>query len=206
MATVLQLPPAMPNTRSAIFIATAFTGLVLAPTFAVAMPRAGSNELRLESTYVLQGTSISGLNHDSSDAYSSTRFGAGFALGRFLTDNLELGATAGFIYLGSSTASGSTSSTVIPGIFPFVRLFSPVGRHVGLFASAVAGYQVLIPDQGSNITVLSAGGDVGAELFLADAWSLRVGPTYRYADSNRSASTAVTGHSYGVNWAIAGYF
>jgi hypothetical protein len=173
----------------------------LAPRLAAAMPRAGSNELRLESSYVLQGMPAAGLTHYSEGSYGLTTFGAGFALGRFLTDNFEVGASVDFMYMGSATSS---SSIISPGIAPFVRVFSPVADNIGIYASATLGIQVLIPDEGKNVKIVNLGGDVGAEFFIGDAWSLRAGPMYRYMESLSSGGGSLK--AYGVNWAIAGYF
>jgi hypothetical protein len=69
------------------------------------------------------------------------------------------------------------------------------------------GYQTTIPDRGNNVTILSVGVDCGGEFFIGDSWSLRVGPTYRYAhESMSNSSSAATANIYGINWALAGYF
>jgi hypothetical protein len=207
LAARLQSAALMHNTIQAILLSTVSCACIFIPGLASAMPRAGSNELRLDGTYILPGTTISGLNRVSTDGYTSTRFGLGFSLGRFLTDNLEVGASVSLLYLQTSTSGGSSSSMTSPGLYPFLRLFGRAGEHLGIYGTAVAGYQAMIPDEGDSLSAWSAGGDLGAELFLADAWSLRIGPTYRYISSSGTGSASQGAeHSYGVNWGIAGYF
>jgi hypothetical protein len=84
-----------------------------------------------------------------------------------------------------------------------------VADRFAVFGSATAGIQYAYPSSGPNQTELMVGGDLGAEFFLADSWSLRVGPTYRHLResetvNNRSVSNSA--EAFGVNWAIAGYF
>jgi hypothetical protein len=195
-----------------ILFSAVLLSAVLAPSPATATPAAGTNELRIDGAYLVPGATIAGYNHTSisssgtvsqSSSTSQTLMGVGFAYGRFLTDNLEVGTTLSVLY------SKYGSSTTAPGIAPFVRGFAMVAEHIGVFASGTAGIQEEYPEHGANTTQLMLGTDLGAEFFLADSWSLRIGPTYRYLHesvtvNSKSASTAE--NVLGVNWAIAGYF
>jgi hypothetical protein len=199
----------MLKTSRNIFLGSLFATLALAPLAQAATPRAGSNELRLESSYLVPGLSIAGLVHESSNAYgltsSTTLFGAGFAYGRFLTDNFEIGSALSLMRLSGSGGSEQW----IYGVSPFARAFAMVSEHVAVFGGATGGVQLTDSSNGGDITVLSLGGDVGAELFIGDSWSLRLGPTYRYIHesiSTNAGSGTSSGNVYGVNWALAGYF
>ena len=187
----------------------------MAPSIATATPTAGTNELRIDGSYIIPGYSITGYNHISAGASSSsgtstssaseTLVGVGFAYGRFLLDNLEIGTTLSLYYLSGS----SGSATTLPGIAPFVRGFAMVTDRIALFGGGTAGVLFVSPDKGSNQTELMLGADLGAEFFLADSWALRVGPTYRYLREDTTVgntSISATGNVFGVNWAIAGYF
>ena len=179
----------------------------------MATPAAGTNELRVDGAYLIPGASIVGYSHTwtsstsasgKSSSTSQTLAGVGFAYGRFLLDNLEVGATLSQLYSKSTGAA-----TTAPGIAPFVRAFVMVADRIGVFASGTAGLQVEYPDQGPNVTQLMLGTDLGAEFFLAESWSLRVGPTYRYLHDSRTVGNTSFSQSenvFGVNWAIAGYF
>ena len=187
-----------------------FATLLLAPSPATATPKEGSNELRIDSSYLMPGYSVTGLTHTfgvsgaGASSSSQTIFGIGFAYGRFLTDNFEIGTSLTLIYL----SSGSSTATA-PGFSPFIRGFTMVSERAGFFASATAGLQYVSEDGGTSITELIAGVDLGFEFFLAESWSLRVAPTYRYVHeslSNGSSSASAHEHVLGLNYAIAGYF
>ena len=196
-------------------LSTAFTlsSFLVAPSMARATPTAGSNELRIDGAYLVPGASIAGYSHTSvsspdttgnASVASQTLMGIGFAYGRFLTDNLEIGTTLSLLYTKSTGAA-----TTAPGIAPFVSGFVMVADRIGVFASGTAGVQVEYRDQSPNVNQLMLGADLGAELFLADSWSLRVGPTYRYLHASMTVgnnSVSVREDVFGVNWAIAGYF
>jgi len=184
----------------------------LVPAMATAMPAAGSNELRIDSTYLMPGYSITGFNHYSvssgGQSDSMSMLGFGFAYGRFLTNEVEIGSSLTFIYMGSDG-----DSVMAPGLSPFLRGFFAVGPNIAFYAAAVLGFQQATDSSSGSpdmtTTLLSAGVDLGLEFFLADSWSLRVGPTYRYVDvsmSMGSSSADSTEQIIGLNWAIAGYF
>jgi hypothetical protein len=190
-------------TRLASFVVLSLVALLLAPSAATALPAAGSNELRLDSTYITPGYAYTGFNHlwsSESGSGSVTIFGFGIAYGRFVTDNVEIGTSFTLIYAGDDD-----SSVTIPGISPFVRLFQPTGANSGIFGAGVVGIHYLSPDEGDGITMLSPGVDLGLEFFPAASWSLRVGPNYRYVRESQGDAT-LTLHSLGFNWALAGYF
>jgi len=207
----------MKNPSTAFSIAFPLVALLFVPSLAVAMPVAGSNELRIDSSYLIPGYSITGLNHHSmgssgtsNSTTSETLFGFGFAYGRFLTENLEIGTSLTMLYV----TSGNTSATA-PGFAPFIRAFAPIGDRVAFFGSVTTGLQYVTESSSSsttsspNITEWSAGVDAGLEFFPADSWSLRVGPTYRYIHeglSSGGSSATVTDNIFGLNWAFAGYF
>jgi len=184
-----------------------FSLLVLAPVSAFALPQAGSNEIRIENAVVMQGLGITGLTHakPGTGNSSSTVFGMGLAYGRFVTDNIELGSSLSIAYLDASEASSATCF----GLSPFVRFFNQVSDTAGIFVTGTAGYQIISPEHGSNTNVISVGADVGVEFFIADSWSVRLAPMYRYLHESRSAGkTDLTGseHDYGLSWGLAGYF
>ena len=194
-------------------IVFALSSFLVAPSMANATPVARSNELRIDGAYLIPGASIAGYSHTSvsspntssnSSVVSQTLMGVGFAYGRFLTDNLEVGTTLSLLYSKSTGAA-----TTAPGIAPFVRGFVLVADRIGVFASGTVGIQVEYRDQNPNVTQLMLGADLGAELFLADSWSLRVGPTYRYLHASMTVgnnSVSLREDVFGVNWALAGYF
>jgi hypothetical protein len=202
----------MTKTRRLLSLSSILMALILAPVAASAAPQAGSNELRLESSYLIPGVSLSasGVNRlsNSGSSGSTTLFGAGFAYGRFLTDNVELGSSLAIMHLNFDYGTGSSGSSQTGlGISPFLRVISMVSERVGLYGSATAGYQLMSPSSGSNRHYLIVGGDMGAEFFVGDAWSLRIAPTYRYVHQTGSNSSSNTGgHAFGLNWALAGYF
>jgi hypothetical protein len=199
----------MLKTSRNIFLGSLFATLALAPLAQAATPQAGSNELRLESSYMIPGISIVGLTHESASASglssSTTLFGTGFAYGRFLTDNFEIGSALTLLRLSGSGGSSQWSY----GVSPFARAFTMVAERIAVFGGATGGVQLTDSSNGGDITMLSLGGDVGAEFFIGDSWSLRLGPTYRYIHQSTSTS-AGSGTSasnvYGINWALAGYF
>jgi hypothetical protein len=190
----------------------ALLSISLLPAMATAMPTAGSNELRIDSTYLMPGYSITGFNHYSMSSGGQTDsmslLGFGFAYGHFLTNEVEIGTSLTFLYMGSDG-----DSVMAPGLSPFLRGFFPVAPTTAFYAAAVVGFQHATESRSGgsdmNNTLLSAGVDLGLEFFLADSWSLRVGPTYRYVHESMSmGSTSVSGSEQiiGLNWAIAGYF
>lgn len=200
----------MKNISKLLSISFSLSCLLIAPSIATAAPTAGTNELRIDGSYLIPGYSITGYNHtstslsDTSGSTSMTLFGVGFAYGRFLTDNVEIGTTLSLYY---SKAGGSSST--MPGIAPFVRGFAMVADHVGVFCGGTAGIQVSSQDNAPDRTGLMLGADLGAEFFLADSWALRVGPTYRYLHESMTVANntlTTSGNVFGVNWAIAGYF
>lgn len=198
---------------SALISCLASLLLWLVPATTMAMPSAGSNELRIDSSFLIPGASITGYNHysvssgNSSD--SESLFGFGFAYGRFLSDNVELGSSLTFLYM-----SASGPSITVPGVAPFLRAFVAIDGHAAFYAAAVVGLQYAMRgsssgSSSSDVTMLSAGADVGLEFFLADSWSLRIGPTYRYVHESAGSGTQSASGSeqiIGLNWAIAGYF
>ena len=190
--------------RLSTFVVLSVLACLLVPAAASAMPTAGSNELRIDNTYVLPGYGYSGFNHlwsSESGAGSADMFGFGLAYGRFVTEVFEVGTGLTLIYVGGDGAN----STVIPGFSPFLRLFHPVGPSTAIFGAALVGVHFSLRDEGPTITILSPGIDLGFEFFPAESWSLRVGPSYRYVHESISGDS-LTLHSVGVNWAIAGYF
>jgi len=196
------------NTR-AIILSSLFATITAAPFAQAGTPRAGSNEFRIESSYLIPGLSVVGLTHESRSSSglssSSTLFGAGFAYGRFLTDNFEIGSALTVIRPGGS-ASGEVWSY---GVSPFARAFAMATDRLAVFGGATAGVLRTDATNSSNSTQLSLGGEVGAEFFLGDSWSLRFGPTYRYLHQSTNTSLGSgtsSGNVYGVNWALAGYF
>jgi hypothetical protein len=197
------------KTSRNVFLGSLFAALAFAPLAQAATPRAGSNELRLESSYMIPGISVVGLTYQSRSttglSSSSTLFGAGFAYGRFLTDNFEIGSAITLLRLSGSASSEQWSY----GVSPFARAFAMVSERIAVFGGATGGVLRTDSSNGSDATQLSIGGDVGAELFIGDSWSLRLGPTYRYIhqSTNTSAGSGTSSANvYGVNWALAGYF
>jgi hypothetical protein len=133
--------------------------------------------------------------------------GAGLAYGRFLTDNIEIGTSMVALHMGLSSSSGSSSSTSGFGLSPFVRFFTLVHGRIGVFGTATSGFQIMVPERGGNTNIWTFGADAGAEFFVGDSWSLRLGPSYRYAyETLEDSEATVSGHIYGANWALAGYF
>lgn len=204
-------------TRTAILVVTAVASLTL-PLAAAARaetPHAGSNELHIEGNYLVPGLSVTGLTHISESrsgvSTSLTMLGAGFAYGRFLTDNLELGSSINFLYTnaGAENSPDSTSQTGF-GLSPFLRFFAMVHEKIGLYAGATGGFQRMSPSIGDDATVWLVGGDAGAELFIGDSWALRIGPSYRYMRESQDVGTGrtvtTTDHVIGANWALVGYF
>jgi len=203
----------MPKTSRNLFLGSLFAALAFAPLAQAATPQAGSNEFRLDSTYIIPGISFSGLTHESANSTSglssgTTLFGAGFAYGRFLSDNFEIGSALSLLRL---SGSGSTAEWGY-GVSPFARAFAMVSERIAVFGGATGGIQLFSTSSSSSsstsdITQLSMGADAGAEFFIGDSWSLRLGPTYRYLRQSMSgSSTTSSTNVYGVNWAIAGYF
>jgi hypothetical protein len=172
-------------------------------------PKAGSNELRMEGSYLVPGISINGAMRESmsSSSWSTTStetlIGAGLAYGRFLTDNLEIGTSAVVLHMGVSGGSSTNGF----GLSPFFRFFTLVHSRIGVFGTATSGFQYTVPERGSNASIWTFGADAGMEFFVGDSWSLRLGPSYRYAyETFQDTSTTASGHIYGANWALAGYF
>jgi len=202
----------MLKTSRNVFLGSLFAALAFAPLAQAATPQAGSNEFRLESSYMIPGISFVGLTHESASSSglssSTTIFGAGFAYGRFLTDNFEIGSALSLLRL---SGSGDTTEWGY-GVSPFARAFAMVSERVALFGGVTAGVQLMSASSStsnatSDITQLSIGGDAGAEFFIGDSWSLRIGPSYRYIHQSLSGSSATSSSNvYGVNWALAGYF
>jgi len=202
----------MLKTSRNVFLGSLFAALAFASITQAATPQAGSNEFRIESSYMIPGISVVGLTHESANSSglssSTTLFGAGFAYGRFLTDNIEIGSALSILRL---SGSGSTSEWGY-GVSPFARAFAMVSERVAMFGGMTAGVQLMTLSSSSSnatsdATQLSIGGDAGAEFFIGDSWSLRIGPTYRYIHQSLSGSSATSSSNvYGVNWALAGYF
>lgn len=200
------------KTSRNVFLGSLFAAFAFAPLAQAATPHADSNEFRLESSYMIPGISVVGLTHESASSSglssSTTLFGAGFAYGRFLTDNFEIGSAMSLLRL---SGSGSTAEWGY-GISPFARAFAMVSERVALFGGMTGGVQLMTLSSSNSTTSndateLSIGGDVGAEFFIGDSWSLRIGPTYRYVHESVSGSSATSSSNvYGVNWALAGYF
>jgi hypothetical protein len=210
----------MTKTTRLLPVAIALLTLPLASVARADTPQAGSNELHLEqATYVVPGLGLSGLTHESASvsgsksSTSQTMFGVGVAYGHFVTDNVEIGSSANLLYVGStsstssSSSSSSSSSVTGYGLSPFVRFFTMAGPHVGFFGTLTGGITIMSPSRASDVTIWSGGLDAGAEFFIVDSWSLRIGPTYRYIhESASSSSTTMNVHAYGVNWGLVGYF
>jgi hypothetical protein len=160
----------MKNISKFLSISFTLSCLLIAPSIARATPTAGTNELRIDGSYLIPGYSITGYNHTSTsspntpNSTSMTLFGVGFAVGRFLTDNLEIGTTLNLYY-----SKGTGSATTTPGIAPFVRGFAMVADHVGAYCGATAGIQRSSQDNAPDQTGLMLGADLGAEFFLADS-------------------------------------
>jgi hypothetical protein len=201
----------MKTIRLHLVTSLALASWLIAPAVAQAMPTAGSNELRIDSSYLIPGYSISGFNHHSmstsgttSYSDSQTVFGLGFAYGRFLSDHFEIGSSLTLLYI----ESGGSSATA-PGIAPFLRGFTVVSERAAFYGAVVVGLQYVSDSTDTSITEMSVGFDLGFELFPADSWSLRIGPTYRYINEDLSgggASASAHDNVFGVNWALAGYF
>jgi hypothetical protein len=209
----------MPRTSRLLLLAAASSVLSLGSVARADTPKAGSNELRLEGSFLFPGITINGATRESlspsssSASMSQTLVGAGFAYGRFLTDNLEIGTSMVVLHMGvssssgSSSVGGSSSSTNAFGLSPFVRFFTLVHSRIGVFGTATSGFQYSIPEVGGNASVWTFGADAGGEFFVGDSWSLRLGPSYRYAyETYQRSSVTASGHIYGANWALAGYF
>ncbi len=202
----------MTNTFKFLAITSLFLGWSFASGVARAMPKEGTNELRMESSYPVPMFSGTGLSHlsttTSGKTTSQTFFGFGLGYGRFLADFLEAGASLKLLYLGDLSSS-SSSSAWSPGVGPFVRGFFLVADRIAMFGEGSFACQFLIPSKGSNATFLIPGVDLGVELFLADSWSLRIGPMYRYIYEREAVSNTTltsSSHEIGLNWTIAGYF
>jgi hypothetical protein len=204
-------------TKTALLTVTAVACLTLSLASAARAetPHAGSNELHIEGNYLVPGLSVTGLSRisesNSGRSTTVTLMGVGFAYGRFLTDNLEIGSTINFLYTGASsqTSSSGTSQTGF-GLSPFLRLFTMVHSRVGVYGGVTGGFQLMSPSIGNNATIWSVGGDAGAEFFIGDSWALRIGPSYRYMRENQDTgsgrSSTTTDHVIGANWALVGYF
>jgi hypothetical protein len=126
----------MLRTSRNVFLGSLFAALAFAPLAQAAPPQAGSNEFRIESSYMIPGISVVGFTHESASSSglssSTTLFGAGFAYGRFLTDNFEIGSALSILRL---SGSGSTAEWGY-GVSPFgpclchgFRTRRPVRRH-----------------------------------------------------------------------------
>jgi hypothetical protein len=164
----------------------------------------------MEGSFLFPGITINGAMRESMSSSSSnasasqTLLGAGLAYGRFLTDNLEVGSSVVALHVG---ASGDSNSLTGFGISPFFRFFTLIHSRVGVFGTATSGYQIMVPDSGRNTSMWTFGTDAGFEFFVGDSWSLRLGPSYRYVyETLENSSASVSGHIYGANWALAGYF
>jgi hypothetical protein len=210
MAYALHGSAAMRKPTRFLVLAIASSVLSLGSVARADTPKAGSNELRLEGSYLFPGISINGAMRESmsSSSWSTTStetlIGAGLAYGRFLTDNLEIGTSMVALHLGGS---GTSSSTDGFGLSPFFRFFTLVHSRIGVFGSATSGFQYMVPERGSNATMWTFGADAGMEFFVGDSWSLRLGPSYRYVyETIQDSSVTASGHIYGANWALAGYF
>lgn len=167
-------------------------------------PVAGSQELRIGQGFV-PGIAVTGLNvyAPSGDGGSNdhlTLLGAGVGYGKFLTDNLELGANVNVLFgrAGDNNLFG-------PGIAPFVRLMSSPAR-LRYFGEASLTYNAFF--SGGDTGHLFGGGlDVGLEYAVTPSWSVRVSPNYRYlraASGDEIADGAL--HTFGVSWGISAYF
>jgi hypothetical protein len=199
----------MPKTSRFLVLAAASSVLSLGSVARADTPKAGSNELRMEGSFLFPGVTINGAIRDSmsSSSWSTTStetlIGAGLAYGRFLTDNLEIGTSAVVLHMGISNSSSTNGF----GLSPFVRFFTLVHSRIGVFGTATSGFQIMVPETGKNTNMWTFGADAGMEFFVGDSWSLRLGPSYRYAyETFQDSSVTASGHIYGANWAMAGYF
>lgn len=198
----------MTKTSTTITLASLVVSLAYAPFAAAAPPRAGSNSLRIEGSYLIPGVQVIGVNHQSKRSggmtSDTTVFGAGFAYGRFLTDYLEAGSSVTVLRVNGSGGSATWGY----GAAPFLRGFALVTDRLALYGGPVGGIQFTNAVSG-DATEFNVGADAGAEFFVGDSWSLRIGPGYRYVRqsvSTNAGSGTTTGNVYGVNWALAGYF
>jgi hypothetical protein len=180
----------------------------VASSNAHATPRAGTDELRLENA-VIPGISLQGLNtlSDSgsgSGSSSVTLFGAGVGLGRFVSDNFEVGGGVQYFNIDGSAQ--------LPGANVFARFFKLVAPSTAFYAGGAFSYLHAIPSSGSSSYLLSYGGDLGIEQFITDSWAIRVGGQYRRLTAGSASATSdITNttssiNSYGLNWGIAAYF
>ena len=199
---------------SCFAVTSCFVGLSVAR--ADPMPVEGTRELRLSNAIMdITSSGGSGLavlspEHGSNTTVVQMGGGAGY----FVSDHVEVGATVGYIYQGSGSSSSATAQG--PGFDLFLRLYSKPGA-VGIFLEPVLEFQYLKTTMtiGSNSEsvseeILGPGADIGVEVFLADSWAIRVGPSFRYykiwasAENGGSGDTSAT--KFGLAFGISAYF
>lgn len=177
-----------------------------------AKPLAGTNELRLGMP-LLPGIAVTGINlYKSTDGQAGsssselTLLSLGAGYGRFLSNNVQIGGSLGFV-----SASGDGSSVSGPGISPFIRVFKVSGK-LGFFAEASFQYASLSASS-STVSIYGGGIDAGLEFFLAESWALRVAPSFRLLSAKESSKDPADSSSsdeglrvFGLNWGISAYF
>jgi hypothetical protein len=177
----------------------AFFFAFLLSASALAAPPGGANELRVGQGGTLPGISFSGGYHmqESGASRGLTLFGANAAYGRFIADDVEIGS--GFTLLVID--EGRNDTVFGPGIAPFVKHVTNPGG-TGFYLEGTVLFQALIA---KNSTGFFGGGiDLGIESFVRDAWSLRVGPSYRMLLSTEGSSHPL--HAFGASWALSAYW
>jgi len=184
--------------------------LLVAP--AAATPKAGTRELRIGQAFQPPIDITDGLIASRPEGQDRlTGLGLGAGLGYFLSDHIEVGASASFQLLLVSEFNGSGSDTLSgPGFTAFTRFMLVRGR-LAFYLEPAADLRAL-RTRNTARTSLALGGDLGVEFFVTDNWAVRLAPTYRYtiwAAAPTRAFGVVSDegtHSVGVTWGLAAYF
>jgi hypothetical protein len=190
---VLQRNARMTTIKTSLLLA-----LLLLPSAAFAEelvlqgPRAGTRELRLDQGVM---PSFSGINSIDVDSERLTLIGLNPGFGKFVTDNVELGASVSLLI-----AQGGDSVVWSPGVAPFVRVMSRPAPW--RFYGELALFYQPVFTRGDLTHLYGAGASAGVEFAIRESWSFRIGPSFRHLRAGDEGGVNLIG----ANWAIAAYF
>lgn len=168
-----------------------------APGLAAAGPGTGSWEVRLGSSAPgpirLFSVGSNSVSRYESEGTSIMTFGVDGGIGRFLTENFAIGlaGTVAVMMPERGDAYGAF------GIAPFFKFLTVPGK-VGYFAELSPGVVVISYEDSATFYSLALGG--GAEFFVSDSWSIRLGPQYQFLSGEGTSL-----HIIGINWGLSTY-
>jgi len=187
---------------------------VLAEAPIIVRPHKGSTELRLSPPLIAgigQGVgyyNVSCDNCTNSDGVFTFSILGG--VGHLVSDVVEVGGLLDVLFGQLSEGTSSVSGFGF-GIGPFVRFWTWLAPRVALVPEISALFRMFNGSSndgtGTTYSGVQAIAQLPFEFFLTPAWSLRIGPGYQFMRlSPDRGNSALTLHSFVVNWAIAVYF